>query len=118
MATRLIMVLGLGLALSLSSAAQDSPKKVTHAEATSAAVNRVEPEYPPMAKQLHISGVVELEAAVNEEGKVDTVRVVNGNPILTKAASAALLKWKFKPFTSNGTPVKALATLTFSFKPQ
>jgi TonB family protein len=117
MAIRSLLAIGSALLLSLSAIAQET-KKVSQSEATSAAVSKVQPEYPQMAKQLRISGAVELEAAVNEEGAVDNVRVVSGNPVLTKAATAALLKWKFKPFTNNGTPVKALATLTFDFKAQ
>jgi periplasmic protein TonB len=114
---RLLFVIGSVLTLTVSAVAQEA-KKVSQSEATSAAVSKVQPEYPPMAKQLRISGAVELEASVNEEGAVDNVRVVSGNPVLTKAATTALLKWRFKPFTNNGAPVKALATLTFDFKAQ
>jgi protein TonB len=104
------------IALAAAGFCQDGPKKLSHAEAMSAAVSKVEPEYPPLAKQLKIVGVVDLEAVVSEDGSVEKVNVVDGNPVLTKAGTEALMKWKFKPVTADGKAVKAVAPITFSFK--
>ena len=106
----------LAVALATAGFCQDGAKKLTRAEAESAAVSKVEPEYPPFARQLKISGEVNLEAVVAENGTVEKVNVVDGNPVLTKAGVEALLKWKFKPVTADGKPVKALAPVSFSFK--
>ena len=95
---------------------QDGEKKLTRGEAMSAVASRVEPEYPPLAKQLKIAGSVELEAVVAESGAVEKVNIVSGNPVLTKAGIEALMKWKFKPVVADGKPVKALAPVTFDFK--
>jgi protein TonB len=104
------------IALVTAAFCEDGAKKLTRAEAQSAAVSKVEPEYPPFAKQLKIVGDVDLEAVVKEDGTVEKVNVVDGNPVLTKAGAEALMKWKFKPVTADGKPVKALAPVTFSFK--
>lgn len=104
------------LALAAAGLCQDGPKKLTAAEALSAAVTKVQPEYPAFARQLKIVGEVDLEAVLSEDGKVEKVNVVDGNPVLTKAGAEALLKWKFKPVTADGKPVKALAPISFSFK--
>lgn len=104
------------IALAAAGLCQDGAKKLTRAEAQSAVVNRVEPEYPPFAKQLKIVGEVDLEAVVKEDGTVEKVNVVDGNPVLTKAGAEALMKWKFKPVTADGKPVKALAPVSFSFR--
>jgi protein TonB len=106
------------IALAAAGFCEDGAKKLTRAEAMSAAVTKVEPEYPPFAKQLRVSGDVNLEAVVAEDGTVEKVNVVDGNPILTKAGVEALMKWKFKPATVDGKPVKALAPVLFSFKSQ
>ncbi len=90
---------------------------VTPAEAASACVSKVSPEYPAIAKQLRLVGSVEVEANIAEDGSVESVKIVSGNPVLTKAASTAVSKWKFKPFTANGAPVKAVTKLNFDFKP-
>jgi periplasmic protein TonB len=117
MTVRNLLLAGVVVALTLPLGAEEARKKVTQAEATSAAVNKVSPEYPAMAKQLRLSGSVEVEANIAEDGTVENVKVVSGNPVLTRAASAAVAKWKFKPFVANGAPVKAVTVLTFDFKP-
>jgi protein TonB len=104
------------LALAAAGFCQDGAKKLTRAEAQSAVVSKVEPEYPPFARQLKISGQVDLEAVVAEDGTVEKVNVVDGNPVLTKAGVEALMKWKFKPAAADGKPVKALAPVSFTFK--
>lgn len=93
-----------------------APKKVSYTEATGAAITKVAPVYPPIARQLKLAGVVELEAVVNQAGAVEQVNIVSGNPVLTKSASEALKKWKFKPFQSDGKAVKVVAQVSMSFK--
>jgi protein TonB len=96
--------------------AQDEPKKLTKTEATVAVVSKVPPEYPVVAKQLKLEGTVELEAVLAEDGKVAEVRIVSGNPVLTKAAADAVRKWKFAPVTQGGKAVKAVAPVSLAFK--
>lgn len=100
----------------LTAFAQDGPKKVTKIDALNAATVKVNPEYPPIAKQLKLEGVVEMEAVVNETGTVQDVNVVSGNPVLTKNAALALKQWKFAPFLEGGKPVKVVAPVAISFK--
>jgi len=95
---------------------QEAIKKVTRAEAMQAATSKVQPEYPPMAKQFKVEGVVELEAVVGENGKVEKVNILSGNALLTRPASDALKQWKFKPFTEADKPVKVLAPISFTFR--
>ncbi len=109
----LILAAALGVAAAYG---QDAEKKLTKAEALSAATSKVEPEYPALARQLKIAGSVELEAVVGESGSVEKVNIVSGNPVLTKAGLEALMKWKFKPVVADGKPVKAIAPVTFDFK--
>jgi len=104
------------LALAAIGFCQDGAKKLTRAEALTAVLSKVEPDYPPVAKQLHVAGDVEVEAVISESGAVEKVNILHGNPILTKAVADALMKWKFKAITEDGKPVKALAPLEFMFK--
>jgi protein TonB len=103
------------LTVVLGMAAEGTPKRITPGEALSAAVTKVQPEYPVMAKQLKITGSVELDVTIGENGSVETVTPVSGNPVLTKPAADALKKWKFKPFSQDGSPVKAQAAIKISF---
>ena len=96
--------------------AQDEPRKVTRAEALSAVVSKVQPEYPPMAKQLRVEGTVELEVLISETGAVAKVRIVSGNAILTASSADCVRKWKFKPFIAEGKPIQVLAPITLNYK--
>ena len=112
MTQRIIAILTVCAALA---AAQTGTKKVTQSEALSAAVTRVQPPYPDLARQLNITGMVDIEVVVSETGSVESATPVSGNPVLTKPASDALKKWKFKPFVQDGTPVKAQVVLKIGF---
>lgn len=91
--------------------------KVGKAEAMEAAVTKVNPEYPAIAKQLRLEGVVDIQVTIAEDGSVSNATIASGNPILGKAAVEALHKWKFKPFKdAEGKATKANATLAMSFK--
>jgi protein TonB len=105
-------------AASVAGAADGAPKKVSASEAMSAAVVKTPPEFPTLAKQLKIQGAVELDVIIAENGTVESVTPISGNPVLTKPATEAVKKWKFKPFQQDGAPVKAQAPLRISFTNQ
>ena len=105
----------MALLLGAIALAQDAPKKVSRAEALSALASKVQPDYPPMARQLKIQGVVELEAVIAENGDVDKVDIVSGNPMLTAPAVQAVKHWKFKPFMEDGKPIRVQAPITLNF---
>jgi protein TonB len=96
--------------------AQDAPKKITRAEALSALATKVQPDYPPIAKQLKVQGTVELEAVVSETGEVTKVNIVSGNPLLTAPCAQAVKHWKFKPFLEDGKAIRVLAPVALDFK--
>jgi protein TonB len=104
------------LAIFSTIASAQDLKKLTRVEAMNAAVTKIQPEYPTLAKQLKVQGSVELEAVVAENGTVEAVNIVSGNPVLTKPASEALKHWKFTPFQVEGKPAKALVPVSIIFK--
>jgi len=104
------------LALSAAAFGQGDLKRISTADALAAATAKVQPEYPAFAKQLKVHGSTEVEAVIAEDGTVEKVNIVSGNPMLTKAAADALKRWKFKPFMTEGKAVKAVALLGFDFK--
>jgi len=112
---RFTIGLCIALAMAVALSAQE-PKKVSKTEGLNAATTKVQPEYPAMAKQLKIEGLVELEALVTETGTVEKVNIVSGNPVLTRPAADAVKKWKFAPFTADGKTVKALVPVSMNFK--
>jgi len=96
--------------------AQDAPKKITKSEALSALTNKVQPEYPTVARQLRIQGTVELTLLVAENGSVKKVEIVSGNPVLNGPAASTAKNWKFKPFTEDGKPIEVVAPVSLDFK--
>ena len=95
---------------------QGDLKKVSKSDALAAVITRAPAVYPQVAKQMRVEGTVELEALITEDGKVEKVNIVSGNPMLTHPAADALKMWKFKAFMEEGKPVKVLAPVSFVFK--
>ena len=79
-------------------------------------VYKVNPVYPPLAAKAHVQGTVILEAVVDEEGIVSTLKVLNGHPLLVEAALQAVRQWKYSPTVLNGEPVPVIATVTVVFR--
>ena len=112
---QIVIVAAAALFLGAPAFSQDTVH-VTQAEAIRNAKEKVDPEYPAMAKQLHLEGAVQIEAHIGENGAVEEVKPLTGNAVLMNSAVAALKKWRFSPFLADGKPVKAIADLSFKFK--
>ena len=78
-------------------------------------VHRVQPEYPSLAKTIHLGGTVELRAIIGTDGSVRDLEVVSGNPILARAAVAAVWQWRYQPTRLSGTPVEVETQITVKF---
>jgi protein TonB len=79
-------------------------------------IYRVEPAYPPLAKQARIQGVVVLTAIIGKDGNIQNLQVVSGHPLLAPAAIEAVKQWRYKPFVLNGQPVEVETTVTVNFR--
>jgi protein TonB len=77
--------------------------------------HRVNPTYPAVAQTAQVEGVVVLEATVNKEGRVSSVKVVRAHPLLQSAAIDAVKQWTYEPLRLNGEPVQFILTVTVSF---
>ncbi|MGC2658846.1 MAG: energy transducer TonB [Bryobacteraceae bacterium] len=89
--------------------------RVSEAEAKKNIISKVEPAFPPIARQLNLSGKVEVDLYVDETGEVEKVDAISGNPILAGAAVNASKHWKFQPFQTDGKPSKAVVRIAFNF---
>jgi protein TonB len=97
--------------------ANEEAIRVPQPTAMSNVVNKVAPAYPPVARQLRLTGDVEVDVTINTEGKVEDAKVVKGNSVFSAATVDAVKKWEFKPFQVQGKISKVATTLVFSFKP-
>lgn len=80
-----------------------------------ALVHRVEPVYPQLALSAQLEGIVILEAIVDEEGRVTTVKVLRSNGVLDRPAMDAVRQWRYSPVILNGRPEKFILTVVVSF---
>jgi protein TonB len=76
-----------------------------------------EPDYPLLAKQSRLSGVVVIDAIIDENGKVKGMRVISGHPLLIPAALSAVSKRRYQPTVLDGepTPIDLRVEVSFSF---
>jgi len=71
-----------------------------------------------MAKSQHVAGDVRVDALVDANGRVITMKVVAGPSLLHQAAMDALRQWKYQPATLNGKPVPMHLAVTIQFRLQ
>ena len=99
-----------------SSASGDQAVVVSSTTIREAAHFKLDPEYPPAARQFRLSGEVVVDVTVGLDGKVESVVVTKGRPILNDAVVRAVKRWSFSPFIVDGHPRKVRSTLTFNFQ--
>lgn len=90
-----LLVGGAIFAASMSSFAQE--EKAEKPETERKVVSRVTPSYPDIARSMHLSGVVKVEAVVGSNGTVKSVAIKGGHPVLVQAAANAVSKWRWAP---------------------
>src|SRR5690242_17237389 len=78
-------------------------------------VNRVTPQYPPLARQTRISGTVRLHAIIDKDGTVKELEVLSGHPLLVQSALDAVRQWRYRPTLLNGEPVQVDTTIDVIF---
>lgn len=89
--------------------------KVSTGVAQGLAIRKVSPQYPAIAKAARISGAVQVQVLISEDGRVLNAGAVSGHPLLRDAALDAARQWLFKPTTLSEVPVKVQGVLTFNF---
>ncbi len=81
-------------------------------------ISSVPPTYPTLAKNQHVSGNVLVDALIDANGRVTTMKVVSGPTLLHQAAMDALRQWKYQPASLDGKPVPMHLTVTIQFRLQ
>lgn len=102
------------LLMTSCSLAADSPKRIEQQVAEQNLANKVEPIVPPLAKTLEIGGTVSLEITISPYGKVGSVKVLSGHPMLASAFVDAVKKWEYRPFLQDGQPLSVVTTVEWN----
>lgn len=77
--------------------------------------HKVFPVYPPIAKAAHVQGTVVFDLRIGTAGKIDSMKVVSGPPMLQQAAIDCLKQWTFHPFQKDGISVAAQGQYSILF---
>jgi len=94
-----------------------APQRVRVSQGVSAGllVRRVQPNYPPLARQARIQGQVVLRAVISKDGSIEGLTLVSGHPMLAPAAIEAVKQWKYRPYLLNGEPVEVDTEVLVNF---
>jgi protein TonB len=76
---------------------------------------RVQPLYPPLAKQARIQGQVVLRAVISRAGSIENLQVLSGHPMLVQSAIDAVKQWRYRPYSLNGEAVEVETQVTVNF---
>lgn len=79
--------------------------RVSSGVSTGLLIKKVQPNYPPLAKQARIQGHVLLQAEISKDGTIQNLQLISGHPMLAPAAIEAVKQWRYKPYLLNGEPV-------------
>jgi len=92
-------------------------KRITISAATALGqlVKLIPPEYPPIARAAHVSGLVVVQAVIDKDGHVGAPEIVSGSEMLRATVLDAVKKWNYKPFLLNGEVVEARTTISVIF---
>lgn len=78
-------------------------------------IYRVQPIYPPLARQARIQGPVQLRAIISKTGTIERLTVESGHPMLAGSAVDAVRQWRYRPYLLNDEPIEIETEITVNF---
>jgi protein TonB len=98
---------------------KDPPKRLRIVSIEQAMLTRrIEPIYPSLARQTGRAGRVELHAIIATDGSVQSLEVVEGDPLFVRSALEAVSQWRYKPTMLNGQAVEVDTHITVIYSMQ
>jgi protein TonB len=92
------------------------PLKLSEGVLQAQIISRIEPQYPLLAKQTKTEGTVQLHAIIGRDGRITSLEVISGHPLLVEAALKAVRQWTYRPTLLNGEPVEVETSITVIFR--
>ena len=78
-------------------------------------IKRVQPKYPPAAKQSGVQGVVKLSALINKQGQIEDLEFLSGPLAFYVSARSAVSHWEYEPTKIDGNPITVSTTITVNY---
>jgi protein TonB len=82
-------------------------------------MHKVDPKFPPAARQMRTGGTVTLQVLVGTDGSVEQLRILQvSRPGVgfERATEDAVKQWRYKPATKNGVKVRMWVPVRVPFK--
>jgi protein TonB len=95
----------------------DPDAPATYVEEMPVSITEVKPDYPQVARDAMVDGLVVVLVLVGRDGRVREAKVdaKNSIPLLDQAALESAKKWVFSPALANGHPVAVWTAIPFHF---
>ena len=78
-------------------------------------IQKVDPDYPPLARSARIQGTVRFTAIIARDGRIQNLQLVSGHPLLVESARQAVEQWVYRPTLLNGQPVEVVTQIDVNF---
>ncbi len=112
-----VKLIFLSVLLSASIAVVHAQKTVYGGIINGRATKLPKPEYPPEAKEFCVSGKVELEVLVSENGEVIEAKAISGDELLHDVSVEAVKKAKFSKM-DDVPPARIKGIIVYNFVPE
>jgi len=91
-------------------------KRIISTNSEAQIISRVEPIYPRIAVASGVQGAVKLHAIISRSGKIESLELISGPPLLVQAALDAVRQWRYRPYYLNGEAVEVETFITVNFR--
>jgi protein TonB len=95
---------------------EPGPQRIVSNLSEGQLINRVEPAYPKPAALAGVQGEVKLHAIIARNGRITSLNVISGHPLLVQAALDAVSQWRYRPYYLNGEAVEVETFITVNFR--
>jgi protein TonB len=94
------------------------PPTISKGVINGTALNLPRPAYPAAAKAIRVSGDVNVQVTIDEQGNVISASAVSGHALLKQVSEQAARSAKFRPTLLSGQPVKVTGIIVYKFSAQ
>ena len=92
------------------------PMHVSQGVAAGQLIVPIRPAYPAIARAAGVQGTVVVAAIISSEGRIESIRVLSGPPMLVNAAVQAIEQARYRPWMLNGQAVEVETTINVVFR--
>jgi protein TonB len=106
----------LGQPAAVTRASSIGPVRVSSGVSDGMLLSPIQPVYPSIARAAGVQGAVVLQATISTAGRIESLHVVSGPPMLRQAALDAVQAARYRPYKLNGVPTEVQTTITVVFR--